>query len=62
MIRTGQILAELAERLGYDVIDIDLFRKRFSTATKQQLREEVVLLQPNASNRTVFTIPPRLVH
>lgn len=47
MIRTGQILAELAERLGYEVIDIDLFRKRFSTATKEHLREEVVLLQWN---------------
>ena len=45
MIRTGQILAELAERLGYRVIDIDLFRTRFSTATKEHLREEVVLLQ-----------------
>ena len=47
MIRTGQILAEVAERLGYKVIDIDLFRTRFSTATKEQLREEVVLLQWN---------------
>ncbi len=47
MIRTGQILAELAERLGYKVIDIDLFRTRFSTATKEHLREEVVLLQWN---------------
>ncbi len=47
MIRTGQILAELAERLGYEVLDIDLFRKRFSTATKAHLREEVVMLQWN---------------
>ena len=47
MIRTGQILAELAEDLGYEVLDIDLFRTRFSTATKAQLREEVVLLQWN---------------
>jgi len=45
MIRTGQILAEVAESLGYKVIDIDLFRTRFSTATKDYLREEVVLLQ-----------------
>ena len=45
MIRTGQILADIAERLGYTVVDIDLFRTRFSTATKQQLREEVVLLK-----------------
>ncbi len=47
MIRTGEILAEVAERLGYEVLDIDLFRTRFSTATKEQLREEVVLLQWN---------------
>ena len=47
MIRTGQILAEVAERMGYDVLDIDLFRTRFSTATKEQMREEVVLLQWN---------------
>lgn len=47
MIRTGQLLAEVAERLGYEVLDIDLFRTRFSTATKEQLREEVVLLKWN---------------
>ena len=47
MIRTGQILAEIAEQLGYDLLDIELFRTRFSTATKKQLREEVVLLQWN---------------
>ena len=44
MIRTGQILADLAESLGYRVIDIDLFRTRPSTVTGEQLREEVVLL------------------
>ncbi len=47
-IRTGEILAEIAERLGYEVTDIDLFRTRFSTATQEQLREEVVLLRWNA--------------
>jgi len=45
MIRTGEILAEIAEGLGYKVLGIDLFRTRFSTATKDELREEVVLLQ-----------------
>ena len=45
MIRTGQILADLAESLGYQVIDIDLFRMRPSTVTGEQLREEVVLLE-----------------
>ena len=45
MIRTGQLLAEIAETLGYEVEAIDLFRTRLSTATKEQLREEVVVLR-----------------
>jgi DNA modification methylase len=45
MIRTGQILADLAKSLGYEVISIDLFRTRIATATKEQLREEVVVLR-----------------
>ncbi|MBN2289487.1 MAG: DNA methyltransferase [Candidatus Glassbacteria bacterium] len=44
MIRTGQILADIAKSLGYQVRGIDLFRTRLATATKEQLREEVVLL------------------
>lgn len=44
MIRTGQILADLAERAGYRVERIDLFRTRWSTTTRDQLREEVVVL------------------
>ncbi|MFY9234218.1 MAG: DNA methyltransferase [Fimbriimonadaceae bacterium] len=46
-IRTGQLLAEIAERQGYEVVDVDLFRTRLATATKQQLREEVVVLRWN---------------
>ena len=45
MIRTGQLLADIAESLGYEVISIDLFRTRLATATKEQLREEVVVLR-----------------
>lgn len=45
MIPTGQILADIAESLGYRVIGIDLFRTRLSTATGQHLREEVVLME-----------------
>ncbi len=45
MIRTGELLADLAQGLGYEVVGIDLFRTRLSTATKEQMREEVVLLQ-----------------
>ncbi len=45
MIRTGQILADIAASLGYEVIGTDLFRTRLATATKEQLREEVLLLR-----------------
>jgi len=45
MIRTGQLLAEIASSLGYRVVSIDLFRTRLATATRKQLREEVVVLQ-----------------
>ena len=45
MIRTGQILAEIAQSLGYELVGIDLFRTRLATATKEQLREEVVVLR-----------------
>ena len=45
MIRTGQLLADLAQSLGYEVVGIDLFRTRLATATKEQLREEVVVLR-----------------
>lgn len=50
MIRTGQILAKIAVSLGYEVLGIDLFRTRLATATREQLREEVVVLRwPGAS-------------
>ncbi|MDE3089261.1 MAG: DNA methyltransferase [Chloroflexota bacterium] len=45
MIRTGELLADIAKALGYDVQRIDLFRTRFATATKEQLREEVVVMR-----------------
>ena len=45
MIRTGKLLANLAHSLNYRVMGIDLFRTRPSTATGEQLREEVVLLE-----------------
>ena len=52
MIRTGQLLAGIAESLGYEVVGLDLFRTRLATATKEQLREEVVLLRwPGANGR-----------
>ncbi|MGH7837803.1 MAG: DNA methyltransferase, partial [Candidatus Binataceae bacterium] len=45
MIRTGALLADLARGLGYEVEGIDLFRTRLATATREALREEVVLLR-----------------
>lgn len=45
MIQTGHVLAEIAERLGYTVDSIDLFRTRLATTTKAQLREEVLVLR-----------------
>ncbi len=45
MIRTGQLLADIARSLGYEVVNIDLFRTRLATATGAQLREEVVVLR-----------------
>ena len=45
MIRTGQLLAEIAESLGYRVLDIELFRTRFATRSKEELREEVLILE-----------------
>ena len=45
MIRTGELLASIAVQLGYEVVGIDLFRTRLATATREQLREEVLLLR-----------------
>jgi DNA modification methylase len=45
MIRTGQILGGIAQALGYELENIDLFRTRLATATREQLREEVVILR-----------------
>ena len=45
MIRTGQILGDIAQKLGYELVGIDLFRTRLATATKEQLREEAIILR-----------------
>ncbi|GAB4454840.1 MAG: DNA methyltransferase [Armatimonadaceae bacterium] len=45
MIRTGNVLSEIAEALGYELLGIDLFRTRLATATREMLREEVVILR-----------------
>lgn len=50
MIRTGELLADIAQSLGYEVVGIDLFRTHLATATQEQMREEVVLLKWNPTN------------
>ncbi|ESA34449.1 dna modification methyltransferase [Leptolyngbya sp. Heron Island J] len=44
-IPTGSLLAQIAQDLGYELIDIDLFRTRRASKTEVDLREEVVLLR-----------------
>ena len=58
MIRTGQLLAGIAESLGYEVIDLHLFRTRLATATREQLREEVLLLRWPRCPTAVHAPPP----
>ncbi|WP_242028449.1 DNA methyltransferase [Pseudanabaena sp. FACHB-2040] len=45
LIPTGQILAEIAASVGYEVVSLDLFRTRLASVTQQQMREEVVVLR-----------------
>lgn len=45
MIRTGELLADIAQSLGYEVVGTELFRTRLATATREQLREEIVILR-----------------
>lgn len=54
MIRTGKLLAEIAESLGFETLAIDLFRSRLATATKEQLREEVVVLRWPGTGRRLW--------
>jgi DNA modification methylase len=44
-VRTGELLAEMAEYCGYKVERIDLWRTRLATATGTQIREEVVVFR-----------------
>lgn len=45
LIRTGSLLGDIAQRLGYELVDIELFRTRTATTTKQQINEEIVHLR-----------------
>ena len=58
MIRTGQLLADIAQSLGYELISIDLFRERLATATREQLREEVVVFRWPGTPKRLKPVPP----
>lgn len=45
LIPTGRLIEKIAVNLGYEATGIDLFRTRLATATKEQLKEEVVTLR-----------------
>lgn len=44
-IKTAELLAEVAESVGYSVEGIDHFRKRYATATNSWLNEDVLILK-----------------
>ena len=44
-IRTAELLAEIAENVGYEVEGIETFRKRYATATGNWLNENVLILK-----------------
>jgi len=56
LIQTGRLLGEIAATLGYEVVRIDLFRTRLATATRQQLREEVVVLRWPGWRKTSWSL------
>lgn len=45
LIHTGQLLGKIAQSLGFELVRIDLFRTRRATATRDELREEVLVLR-----------------
>jgi hypothetical protein len=57
MIRTGHLLADIAQSLGYELMSIDLFRERLATATREQLREEVVVFRWPGTAKRVRPVP-----
>jgi len=58
LIPTGKLFADIAKSLGYEIISIDLFRTRFASATKEQMKEEVVVLQWPKRNK-IFCVDCR---
>lgn len=54
VIRTAQLLGEIATSLGYELISIDLFRTRMATATMDEMREEVLVLRWPGEGKTLW--------
>ena len=52
MIRTADLLADIAAGLGYEVVGKDLFRTRAATATRSELNEEVLVLRWSGCDAT----------
>jgi len=48
-IPTAELLADIARDLGYDVTEIELWRSRLATRTKQQINENVLILENRVS-------------
>lgn len=44
-IPTADLLGEVAESLGYHIIDIELWRTRYATATSRSINENVLILE-----------------
>jgi len=44
-IQTAKLLAEIAESVGYEVENIEPFRKRYATRTNTWLNEDVLILK-----------------
>jgi len=51
MIKTGELLQDIARTYSYEVIGSELFRNRLSTSTRSYLREEVILLRWNGHKK-----------
>jgi hypothetical protein len=54
LIKTGSILAEIANDIGYSVDSIDTFRSRISTTSGNYLDEEVVVLRNQTNKRARY--------
>lgn len=50
LIPTAELLAEIAENLGYTINKIEVWRTRLATATKSQLNENILIFEKVSAN------------